>query len=377
MKKSRFSTEQIIGFIKQADAGMAVAELCRRHGFSPASFYQWRAKYGGMEADEAKRLKELEVQNTRLKKLLAEAHLDIEALKVGFGGKTLAPQRKREAIRRMLEHTPLSERRACRLAGLSRDAFRHTPVPTPATQALSARLVELAQTHRRFGYRRLHDLLRPEFPSVNHKKIYRLYEEAELKVRKRRKAKRPVGERQKLLASSMPNDTWSMDFVFDALANARRIKCLTVVDDFTRESVDIAVDHGISGAYVVRLLDQAACFRGYPRAVRTDNGPEFTSRAFIAWTQQHGIEHILIEPGAPTQNAYIESFNGKFRDECLNEHWFTSLAQARDVIADWRRHYNQIRPHSSCGRIPPAQFAANYRTQQANNAVPFNPGLYQ
>ncbi|MEB1406160.1 IS3-like element IS476 family transposase, partial [Xanthomonas campestris pv. campestris] len=230
---------------------------------------------------------------------------------------------------------------------------------------------------RRFGYRRLHDLLRPEFPSVNHKKIYRLYEEAELKVRKRRKAKRPVGERQKLLASSMPNDTWSMDFVFDALANARRIKCLTVVDDFTRESVDIAVDHGISGAYVVRLLDQAACFRGYPRAVRTDNGPEFTSRAFIAWTQQHGIEHILIEPGAPTQNAYIESFNGKFRDECLNEHWFTSLAQARDVIADWRRHYNQIRPHSSCGRIPPAQFAANYRTQQANNAVPFNPGLYQ
>ncbi|MCC5053868.1 IS3-like element IS476 family transposase [Xanthomonas campestris pv. campestris] len=377
MKKSRFSTEQIIGFIKQADAGMAVAELCRRHGFSPASFYQWRAKYGGMEADEAKRLKELEVQNTRLKKLLAEAHLDIEALKVGFGGKTLAPQRKREAIRRMLEHTPLSERRACRLAGLSRDAFRHAPVPTPATQALSARLVELAQTHRRFGYRRLHDLLRPEFPSVNHKKIYRLYEEAKLKVRKRRKAKRPVGERQKLLASSMPNDTWSMDFVFDALANARRIKCLTVVDDFTRESVDIAVDHGISGAYVVRLLDQAACFRGYPRAVRTDNGPEFTSRAFIAWTQQHGIEHILIEPGAPTQNAYIESFNGKFRDECLNEHWFTSLAQARDVIADWRRHYNQIRPHSSCGRIPPAQFAANYRTQQANNAVPFNPGLYQ
>ncbi|MFN6508175.1 IS3 family transposase [Xanthomonas translucens pv. translucens] len=377
MKKSRFSTEQIIGFIKQAGAGMAVAELCRQHGFSPASFYQWRAKYGGMEADEAKRLKELEVENNRLKKLLAEAHLDIEALKIGFGGKTLAPQRKREAIRRMLEHTALSERRACRLAGLSRDAFRHEPVPTPATQALSARLVELAQAHRRFGYRRLHDLLRPEFPSVNHKKIYRLYEEAELKVRKRRKAKRPLGERQKLLAASMPNDTWSMDFVFDTLANARRIKCLTVVDDFTRESVDIAVDHGISGAYVVRLLDQAACFRGYPRAVRTDNGPEFTSRAFITWTQRHGIEHILIEPGAPTQNAYIESFNGKFRDECLNEHWFTSLAQARDVIADWRRHYNEIRPHSSCGRIPPAQFAANYRTQQTNDAVTFNPGLYQ
>jgi len=277
----------------------------------------------------------------------------------------------------MLELTAISERRACRLAGLSRDAFRHEPVPTQATQALSLRLVELAQTYRRFGYRRLHDLLRPEFPLVNHKKVYRLYDEAKLKVRKRRKAKRPVGERQKLLAACAPNDTWSMDFVFDALANGRRIKCLTVVDDFTRESVDIAVDHGISGVYVVRLLDQAACFRGYPRAVRTDNGPEFTSRAFIAWTQRHGVEHILIEPGAPTQNAYIESFNGKFRDECLNEHWFTSLAQARNVIADWRRHYNEVRPHSSCGRIPPAQFATNYRALQGNNAVPFNPGLYQ
>jgi putative transposase len=277
----------------------------------------------------------------------------------------------------MLELTVVSERRACRLAGLSRDAFRHEPAPTPATQALSARLVELAQTYRRFGYRRLHDLLRAQFPSVNHKKIYRLYGQAQLKVRKRRKAKRPVGERQKLLAACAPNDTWSMDFVFDALANGRRIKCLTVVDDFTRENVDIAIDHGISGTCVVRLLDQVACFRGYPRAVRTDNGPEFTSRAFIAWTQLHRIEHILIEPGAPTQNAYIESFNGKFRDECLNEHWFTSLAQAREIITNWRRHYNEIRPHSSCGRIPPAQFAANYRAQQDNNAVPFNPGLQQ
>jgi len=115
-----------------------------------------------------------------------------------------------------------------------------------------------------------------------------------------------------------------------------------VADDFTHECVDITVDHGIGGAYVVRVLDQAAYFRGYPRAVRTDNGAEFTSRAFIAWTQRHGIEHLLIEPGKPMQNGYIESFNGKFRDECLNEHWFTSLAQARQVIADWRRHYNEV-----------------------------------
>ena len=258
----------------------------------------------------------------------------------------------------------ISERRACRLAGLSRDAFRHPPVVPAVTAVLSARLLELAQARRRFGYRRLHDLLDPEFPHVNHKRVYRLYREANLAVRKRRKAKYPSALRQPLEAAHAPNEVWSMDFVADALAHGRRIRCLTVADDFTHECVDIAVDHGISGKYVTRVPDQAACFRGYPNAVRTDNGPEFTSRAFIAWTQQHGIRHLLIQPGRPMQNGYIESFNGKFRDECLNEHWFTSLPQIRDIVADWRRDYYEVRPHSSCGRIPPAKFAANHRQQQ-------------
>ena len=277
----------------------------------------------------------------------------------------------------MLEACAVSERRACRLAGLSRDAFRHPPGQAPATQALSARIIELAQARRRFGYRRLHDLLRLEYPNVNHKKVYRLYREANLAVRRRKKIRRPPGERQPLSLATAPNAVWSMDFVSDALANGRRLKSLTIADVFTHECIDIAVDHGISGTCVVRVLERAARFRGYPRAVRTDNGPEFTSRAFIAWTQQHGITHLLIEPGRPMQNGYIESFNGKFRDECLDEHWFTSLAQARDVINAWRRDYNEVRPHSSCGRIPPAQFAANHRTQTQQHQVPFNPGLCQ
>ena len=263
----------------------------------------------------------------------------------------------------MLEQVSISERRACRLAGLSRDAFRHPPAPTEATVKLSAQIIELAQHRRRFGYRRLHDLLRPEYPDVNHKRIYRLYSEAGLAVRRRKKVRRPPSERQRLVAASAPNAVWSMDFVMDSLARGHRLKCLTVADDFTHESVEIAVDHGMSGRYVTRMLDQAARFRGYPRAVRTDNGPEFTCRAFIAWTQQHGIEHLLIDPGKPMQNGYIESFNGKFRDECLNEHWFTCLLDARATIAAWRDDYNQVRPHSSCGRMPPAQFAARYREQ--------------
>jgi putative transposase len=261
----------------------------------------------------------------------------------------------------MLALKGLSERRACRLAGLSRDAFRHSPIASEHTVVLSQKIVELARVRRRFGYRRIHDLLRREYPTVNHKKVYRLYIESNLAVRRRKKAKRPIAEPRRLQIAQAANEVWSMDFVADALANARRLKCLTVTDDFTHESIDIAVDYGMGGVYVTRILDQAACFRGYPKAVRTDNGPEFTSRAFMAWAHEHGIEHLLIQPGRPMQNGYIESFNGKFRDECLNEHWFTSLAQAREAINIWRRDYNEVRPHSSCGRIPPAQYAANHR----------------
>jgi putative transposase len=263
----------------------------------------------------------------------------------------------------MVEEHQLSERRACSLVGLSRDSYRNPPQPDQLTRDLGERIVDIAHIRRRFGYRRIHDLLRLEFPGVNHKRVYRLYKNANLAVRRRKKVKRPPNERVPLQIARKVNDVWSMDFVSDSLSNGRRIKCLTVADDFSHECIDIAVDFGISGQYVTRLLDQAAIFRGYPVAVRTDNGPEFTSRAFLAWTTWHGIRHILIQPGRPMQNGYIESFNGKFRDECLNEQWFQSLPQARDCIAEWRKDYNEVRPHSSLGRIPPAQFAQQQRIQ--------------
>ena len=233
---------------------------------------------------------------------------------------------------------------------------------------LSGKIIEIAQVRRRFGYRRIHDMLRPEYPGVNHKRVYRLYSQADLTVRKRKKAKRPISERIPLQIAKSINEVWSMDFVSDSLANGRRIKCLTVADDFSHECVDITADCGISGQYVTRLLDGAAIFRGYPQVVRTDNGPEFTSRVFMGWAQTHGIRHILIEPGRPMQNGYIESFNGKFRDELLNEHWFETLHQARTAMTDWRKDYNEVRPHSSLGRIPPARFAELHR-QRAGDAA--------
>jgi len=177
-------------------------------------------------------------------------------------GKALAPQVKREAIGKMIEQFELSERRACRLVGLSRDSLRNPPMASEQTQALRCRIVDIAHQRRRFGYRRVHDLLRRDFPGVNHKRVYRLYREADLAVRKRKKTKRPVNERVPLQLAKTINEVWSMDFVSDSLSNGRRLKYLTVTDDFSHECVDLTVDFGISGEYVTRLLDRATVFRG-------------------------------------------------------------------------------------------------------------------
>lgn len=269
----------------------------------------------------------------------------------------------------MRESTTISERRACLLVGLSRTVLHYESKVQPENEQLQERLVELAGERRRFGYRRLHALVRREGVLANHKRIYRLYSDAGLSVRRRKKRHGVAVERLALELPSSPNQVWSMDFVSDALANGRRIKVLTIVDDFSKEAIDLAVDFGISGHYVTRVLDQAARFRGYPKAIRTDQGPEFTGKALDQWAYQHGVQHKLIQAGKPTQNAFIESFNGRFRDECLNDHWFTSLPQARILIAAWRRDYNQHRPHSSLDYLTPAEFAAKHRASDPDAPV--------
>ena len=222
----------------------------------------------------------------------------------------------------MVEEHQLSERRACSLVGLSRDSYRNPPEPDQLTRELGERIVDIAHVRRRFGYRRIHDLLRSEFPGVNHKRVYRLYKDANLAVRRRKKVKRPPNERVPLQIARKVNDVWSMDFVSDSLSNGRRIKCLTVADDFSHECVDIAVDFGISGQYVTRLLDQAAIFRGYPVAVRTDNGPEFTSRVFLAWT--------TLRSGSSKLNGSDKCIIGVFRHgKVLGQETFMSKSSGR------------------------------------------------
>ena len=265
------------------------------------------------------------------------------------------PARKKPIVARLVEHHRLSERTACRLVGLSRTAYRYQTKPK-GDRVLRERLKTLAAEHTRYGYLLLHGILKAEGLVVNKKRTYRLYTEEGLQVRtkKRKKLQRP---RLPMDVPTGPNQRWSMDFVSDQLSDGRRFRVLNVVDDFSREIVGQLVSVSISGRRVARFLDQLADQRHLPPLIICDNGPEFTSKAMFFWAKERHTKLGFIQPGKPTQNAFVESLNGKFRNECLNQHWFRSLDEARREIDQWRDHYNQVRPHSSLGYLPPVEFA--------------------
>jgi putative transposase len=258
----------------------------------------------------------------------------------------------------------LSERHALRVVGMSASSLRYQPAPD-RNVALREEIVTLAHRYRRYGAGMIYLKLRQGGQLVNHKRVERLYTEAQLQVRRRKRKKVPVGKRQPLVRPDQANEVWSMDFVFDRVAGGRSLKCLTVVDDATHESVTIVPEHAIGGRFVTRILDRLAVTRGLPRVIRTDNGKEFCGRAMLTWAHDHQVALRLIEPGKPNQNAYIESFNGRLRDECLNEHWFLNLAHARTIIEAWRREYNEDRPKKALSGLTPAAYARQLAEQSA------------
>jgi len=225
---------------------------------------------------------------------------------------------------------------------------------------LRARMRELAAQYRRYGYLRLHVLLRQEGLVVNRKRTYRLYRSEGLSVRKRLRRRLPQRERLPITVPDRPNHRWSLDFVSDQLWTGRRFRALCVVDDCTKECLAIYPDVSISGLRMSYLLEALSVLRGYPREIVLDNGPEMTSTAMFVWAQAHAVQLRFIQPGKPVQNAFAESFIGRLRDECLNEHWFGNLLEARRLIEDWRQHYNERRPHSSLGYRTPAAFARQF-----------------
>ena len=257
-----------------------------------------------------------------------------------------------------------SQRRACTLIGLAPKTYRYAS-SRGDDAAVRERLCTLARQRRRFGYRRLHILLRRDGIALNHKKLFRLYREERLTVRRRGGRKRALGTRAPMALPQGPDQRWSLDFVSDVLADGRRFRVLVVVDDFTRECLALVVDTSISGRRVARELDAIIATRKRPAMIVSDNGTELTSHAILRWQEKHGAQWHYIAPGKPQQNAFVESLNGRFRDECLNEHVFRGLPLARRIIEAWRLDYNGERPHTSLGGLTPAEFAA--RSQKDHN----------
>jgi putative transposase len=269
------------------------------------------------------------------------------------------------------------------LSGTDRSSVRYRSIK-PDDVGIRERLRALSTQRRRFGYRRLHPLLTREGLHMNQKKLLRFYREDGLQVRKRGGRKRALGTRAPMLLPAGPNQRWSLDFVSDAFADGRRFRILCVVDDFTRECLGLVADTSLSGLRVARELDAIIQRRGKPEAVVSDNGTELTSMAILKWSQERRVDWHYIAPGKPQQNAFVESFNGRLRDECLNDTLFSSLFHARSVLAAWKHDYNHHRPHSAHGGATPVEFAekadmghAPYRLEQsARNGQCFATGLY-
>jgi putative transposase len=256
-----------------------------------------------------------------------------------------------------IETRDYGQRRACDLIGIAPRVYRYRS-RRPEDGALRMRLKALAAERRRFGYRRLHLLLKREGVVVNHKRLLRIYQEERLVVRRRGGRKRALGTRAPIGMPQGANQRWSLDFVSDSLADGRRFRVLAIVDDFTRECLALVADTSLSGARVVRELDAVMATRGKPAMVVSDNGPELISMAILRWQSETGVDWHYIAPGKPMQNGFVESFNGRLRDELLNETAFRSLGHARDMLADWREDFNDRRPHTSHGGLTPNEFAA-------------------
>ena len=280
----------------------------------------------------------------------------------------MSPQARREAVGVLTAERGLGVTRACGLVGISRSLYGYCSRRSPALE-LRKRIAELAAMKRRYGYRRIHVLLRREGWSVNHKRTHRLYREQGLMVRKRKRKRIGLAERLVMPAPQAPNQSWSMDYVADALIDGRKLRALTIVDDFTRECLAIEVDTSLPGSRVVAVLERLRDLRGLPASITVDHGPEFEGRVLDAWAYERNVRLAFIRPGKPVDNCYIESFNGRFRDECLNEHWFITMAHARSTIEAWRIEYNTERTHSSLNDLTPEEFKAAHASRRSADRV--------
>ncbi|MDP7359930.1 MAG: IS3 family transposase, partial [Pseudomonadales bacterium] len=350
MARKRYTAEQIIGHLRQAEIliseGKTIIEAARHLDVSEQTYYRWRKEYGGMEVAQVHRLKELEQENSRLKRLVANQALDNLILKEAAPGKLLSPTRRRETVGHVREALVISERRACRVLGQVRRTQRYTLKVADDETVLTANIISLASHYGRYGYRRITAMLRSDGWGVNHKRVERIWRQEGLKV--------PAGQPKRTrlwfndgacirLRPEHRNHVWAYDFVFDRTRDGRPLKLLNVVDEYTRECLAIEVARKQSSRDVLRTLAELMLRHGIPKHIRSDNGPEFVAKSVRDWLSRLEVGTLFIEPGSPWENGYVESFNGKLRDELLNGEIFTTLQEAKVLTEAWRREYNQVR----------------------------------
>ena len=257
----------------------------------------------------------------------------------------------------------VSQTKACRFFGLSRSTSYYKAKKSPEDEKIIQRMKELVEKKRSWGMPTIHSRLRLEGIKINHKRTYRLYRLAGLSLKVRKRKKRASTRRLELPQAARPNERWAMDFVHDTLGNGMKFRMLGIIDTFTKECLHIETDSSINGKRVTRCLDWLVLTRGKPKAITVDNGPEFAGKALDKWAYEHDVLLDFIRPGKPVENAFIESFNGRFRQECLNQHYFKSVLEARFEIQNWRRDYNEFRPHSSLKGLTPSQFSTNFNNK--------------
>ena len=365
MKRKQFSEEQIIGILKEAEAGAVVTDLYRRHGMSSATYYAWQAKFGGLEVSDAKQLRALEEENAWLKRLLSYTMLEQRRSERPVAkNKAMTPAVKQQAVAHLRTALGMRERRAYAIVEADRTSMRHRSGRGDEGDRRS-RLHKLTQQRRRFGYRRLHIQLRRDGITINPKKPQRLYREDGLTVRRRRGPKRAVRARASPPVLALLNQRWSRDFAHDQMATAPRFRIVNIVEDVTRECLRVVLDTSISGKRVVRELGDLLAEFGASRMIVSYNETRLSSNAVLASSGETRVEWHYIAPGKTTQNAFVESFDDRIRDEWLNETLSYTVRHARSILARWVDDYNTERPHSSFGYVTPAAFPAELEKQRA------------
>ncbi|MBU1249255.1 MAG: IS3 family transposase [Proteobacteria bacterium] len=357
MRKSKFSEYQIVKILKAVEGGRTVVDVCREHGVSSATYYKWKSKYGGMEASDVQRMKDLEAENRKLKQMFADLSLENIMLKDVIEKKPLRPVQKKELVTHAVVVHAMSVRKACMALRVSRSYFAYEPKPRDDNEVIAV-LTELAEKKPTWGFSKLFNVLRQQGKPWNHKKVWRVYCLLKMNLKRKSKKRLPQTTRKAVAQPLAPNHCWSIDFMRDTLYSGRVFRTFNAVDDYNREALAVEIDTNLPAGRVVRVLDRVAEERGgYPEKLRMDNGPEFSGTVMAAWAEERGVDLEFIQPGKPTQNSYIERFNRTYREEVLDLYIFNSLSEVRSVTEDFINVYNEERPHESLGNMTPTNFA--------------------